>query len=1032
MELKKVDNKNFKATFKQDISNTSIEIQTDKYLFDRQKTIGFRKDKRLFKFVGLRDGYSKQLEFTLKSVIIDGVEKIASNRVNFSDVSLSGDTVVHNINGIDFFNRIDLSNYKNLVKIEEEFTDLDIIYEVHLKGVKIKDTSYRSGGKNIFRQNHLGQYYVVDDGNGEVLFKIEPPIAMDINGRSYNILAHELYKEGGSYYYKKSIFNNTLTTLPLYVDANITFNSYTFANIQSYANNNIGDNSWNTARNGSGMLFLNAQNNTINSFEYKSSQLNTNWTHYGTGSYYSYTGVEEFEIDFEYNNGDYLISDPINVVTGETINIYSYVEDWSFGSNDEPFLITVVESGTTGSGTTSYDTYYWSTININYICSTGTTHIYVIIEPKLPGDILQYVYFYNFYIRKAGLTSSNYYESFIERQFLYFDTSQLYQIAINKMQLDFILSNTNSSEYAIQKANTASDSVIEITDFNSYQGTPYAIFEASGTTGTTYSIDLGQSIINDFADKSITKLVIRENDYDYTIDTPTSPYVDSLTHNWSYELNVELGQFIVSGTTTLDFELENTGFGVIYSTGTDYMDAYNGANAPYVVHSSTSGTYNSGATYEYDLTNYDLYRTFLHFDTSILSIYDRYIINSVKLVIKNYNYNADITICEGLQGTTSGLTGSEWTNVGQFYTNVEGITLNSSFEVEVGSNSIDLSGDTRYVIRNKVYDYEQNSGSTSVVYSPNGIDFFQTYLTIELEPYLIYGVEYINIEKGKEIDLYASRNTSDGEIYWSLDSGMGLILGSGNTLHINTINYNTGDYIYAAILNISGETISYNTLAIYLDLFEYEFNSLPERNFNVHDVDLDAIYFKYHQCLSGACYTYVRELDDVYEQNAEVSDGEGLGSYNMYNEWDIIDEFFSNSHEVEVVGNLAEIDLNVSYKRINDVYLHEGTRVLLISTTPTENDGVYVADFNLKLHKTNELEDADVAFRYKAHVNAGIYLDYEFHTKYYPPDTPPPHPYDFDYFDANIEGDGLVIDFATIYNVGDLYSDTLFDSNVFS
>ena len=1017
MKLTKVGKNTFNATFKQNINNNPIEIQTDKYLFDRKKTIGFRKDKKLFKFVGLRDGYSKQLELTVKSIIIDGEEKIASNRVNFSEISLSGDTVVHNINGLDFFNRIDLSNYKNLIKIEEEFTNLDIIYEIHLKGIKIEENSYRIGGKNVFRQNHLGQYFIIDDGNETSQFTIENPIAMDSDGRSYNILTHELYKEGGKYYYKKTILNNPLEALPLYVDANITFNPTTYANIQSYVNNND-DTSWDNARNGIGMLFLNTQNNTINSFEYKPSQLFTSWIDFSGGNFHEYT-LSNFKCRFYYSLNDYVITNWFEVVTGETINVSSYNSDLTMGSSDNPDII-VWESGSTMTSTT----YNWSIDSFetsNHTCSTGTTHVAVSINPRNPGDWF-YLNFYNFYVRKQGITATNYYESYIERQFLYFDTSQLYQIAINKIELDFTLVSPSGGEYAIQKANTASDNIITTSDFNSYQGTPYATFDASGTT---YTVDLGQGIIDDYVDNTVTKLVIRENEYDYIIDTPTPNYIETLTHNWSHQLNVELGLFIVTEKIILDFQLESTGFGVIYSSGTGYTDAYNGVNSPYVIHSSISGSYNSGATYIWDLATHDLWRTFLHFDTSILSIYDRYIIQSAKIVVKNHNYNADITISEGLQGTVSGLTGSEWTNVGQFYANAEGIALDSSFEVEVGGDSIDVSsGNTRYVIRNKVYDYEQNSGTTSVLSSINGMNFNETYLEIELDPYTIYGINYIQVEKGKEIDLFASRNTSDGEIFWGLDSGITNVLGSGNTLHINTINYNQGDYIYAAILNTSGETISYNTLAIYLDLFTYEFNSLPERNFNVHDVDLDAVYFKYHQCLSGATYAYVRELDDIYEQNAQVSDGEGLGSYNMYNEWDIIDEFFSNSHEVEVVGRLDEMDLNISYKKIEGVYIHEGTRVLLHSVTPTADDGVYVADFNLKLHKTDELEDADAAFRYKAHVGAGDYLDYEFHTKYYPPDPGPPDPFDFDELDANIYGED-VIDFI-------VYSEYLFDSNVFS
>ena len=1011
MKITKVDNGKFKATFKQDINNSSLENQIDKYFFDRNKTVGFRKDKKLFKFVGLRDGYSKQLELTIKSVIIDGVEKIAPNRVNFSELSLSGETVVHNINGLDFFNTIDLSNYKNLVKIEEEFTNLDIIYEVHLKGIKIYERGYQSDGKTHYRQNHLGQFLIVDEKNNNLLFSIENPVALDDQSRIYNILTHQLYKEGDKYYYKKTILDNPLGILPLYVDANITFNYTANSNIQSYANNNNATASWTTALNGAGMLFLNSQSNSINSFEYKSSQLITGWTHTGPG-YFDVYSLDFIEVDF--NDSDIAQTNWIEVVTGETINVSHYSYD--FYGSDEPYIVTVEESGTTMTGTT-YDQYFGSN-NINHICLTGTTHISITLY-TYPGDYLTFVYLDNFIVRKASVTATNYYESWIERQFLYFDTSQLYHIAINKMELGFTLDNPSTGIYEVQKANTASDTVITTSDFGYYEGNAYASFVA---TPGSYTLDLGQQAIDDFVDKSITKLVIREEDYDYENDVPVSNYMDFITHNWSYQLDVELELFVVTGTTILDFQLENTGFGVIYSQGPTYYDAWSGSTYTYVAHSSISGSYDDASTYTYDLANHELYRTFLNFDTAIMSIYSRYIIKSVNLVIQNSNYNNDISICKGTQDTISGLTSTEFMSFGEHYTDVEGIVLDSTVSVNLEPEVLSISGNTLFAIRNKVYDYEQNS-SVGVFSSRFGVDFSQTYLQVELEPYLIDGVNYIRIEKGKEIDLYATRNTPEGEIYWGTDSGITNILGSGNTLHINTVNYNQGDYIYAAILNTSGETISYNVLSIYLDLYDLHFNNLPERNFNVHDVDLDAIYFKYHQCLSGVTYAYVRELDDAYEQNMEVSDGEGIGSYNMYNEWDIIDEFFSNSHEVEVVGKLDEINLGISYKKINEVYIHEGTRVLLYSTYPTENDGVYVADFNLKLHKTDELEDADKAFRYIAHVGAGDYLDYEFHTMYYSEPEPPPEWFEFDYLDPNIYG-ALYIDL----NI-DPYSSILFDSN---
>jgi len=61
---------------------------------------------------------------------------------------------------------------------------------------------------------------------------------------------------------------------------------------------------------------------------------------------------------------------------------------------------------------------------------------------------------------------------------------------------------------------------------------------------------------------------------------------------------------------------------------------------------------------------------------------------------------------------------------------------------------------------------------------------------------------------------------------------------------------------------------------------------------------------------------------------------------------------------------------------------------------------------DLLLTKTDELDDADAAFRYKAHVGAGDYLDYEFHTEYYvlSGTTTEGEWNSFDYYDSQIYG----------------------------
>ena len=143
----------------------------------------------------------------------------------------------------------------------------------------------------------------------------------------------------------------------------------------------------------------------------------------------------------------------------------------------------------------------------------------------------------------------------------------------------------------------------------------------------------------------------------------------------------------------------------------------------------------------------------------------------------------------------------------------------------------------------------------------------------------------------------------------------------------------------------------------------------------------------------------------------------------MYNEYDVINEFMPNSKDVDVVSRKEDIDLKISYKEIDGVIIHEGTRVLLYSVIPNELDGVYVANYNLKLIKLNESDTEENSFRYKLNVKFGTYLDYEFHTYYYDNSVKPDNSlFNFEIFDSSLYSD-IVIDMGSYYN-------RIFDSNI--
>lgn len=941
-----------KLIFDNDLKFSEIEVHDDKYFYDRKRTVGLRNDKKLHKFVGLRDGYSKQLEFTLKSIKIDGDEKIASNRVNFSDIILSGDTVIHKINDIEIYNWVDLENYKNLIKTNSNFSDFEVTYEVHIKDdMKFNNFNYVRSNNRIFKPDHKDKYNITDINNN-ILFVIDTPVAV-IDGDEYDMLIHELVENDGKYYYKKIIKKNKIKDKILYIDINITFDYISMARLK----NRVG-------------------------LPY-------------------YTGTEN--------------------------DLISVVNDIIDGDDG---LLT---------RDTGFNTYV-----SNYFYKQDP------IPPLSP---------YPSYIL------------YLERLYFAINTSYLLDIPnimINEATLHLLLysksDGTEQPYMAVQKSNF-SENIPTTTksDWNSYQGSPYFV---KGTTSRRFrtwtsqanysgSIDI-QVPVSDIERDSISKFMIRSFDYDYNYDNtfPTLPYnstttfVDGSTTYYidSYRfyqfaaigssqlLELDIQEQLVTETITVPVKLNTrSGFGVISSSYITYNGAKNGVGDKILIHESRS-IYNKSVGYEYNNTinEHILYRTYLNFNTSLLTIYKNFSIKSVSLnILNSTNNNGGISVYKGTQDSNLQLDpsppnniNSDWFSFSDYYTKVDTVPLNERYKIPLSIDVVDLVDSTTLVLRST--DHDVNNSSYNVDFqSFNGIDFSNVTLDVEIEPFLVRGIDYIKTRVDKTITLYANKNTLRGELRWYREyDGVNFSnqIGTGNSTTIYTNEYIDDNDIYVAIIE-SGETLSINVLNIKIDLYEEVDDVLGRKN-KPFDIDIDSTYFKYHKCLSGICYTYVRDLSDAYEQNIQVSDGNGLGSYNLYNEFDVIDEFYSNSHEVEIAIRMDNIDLNQSYKVLDGQYIHEGTRVLFYSTPASSKDGVYVADYNLKFKKLDELSSIYKSFRYKAHVNAGTYLDYEFHTSYYDPDTVDTTDGDFVFGIINASlYDDVLLDLGS-------YSDDLFDSNI--
>lgn len=211
----------------------------------------------------------------------------------------------------------------------------------------------------------------------------------------------------------------------------------------------------------------------------------------------------------------------------------------------------------------------------------------------------------------------------------------------------------------------------------------------------------------------------------------------------------------------------------------------------------------------------------------------------------------------------------------------------------------------------------------------------------------------------------------DSDIAWYSDRNLYNLINIGSSITLNAHDYNNGDIIYANIYDTAGV----ESLKVVLDIIE-TYTPTEDRQVTIKPVDIDSIYFKFYKCLSGVCYNYFREIEGIYEENKLVSDGEG--AYNMYNEFDIIDEFFSNSHEAHVACD-SNVDLSIKANYLDGVKMHIGTRVLLYKQTERTEIGVYVVQNDFTLKKTDELLTESDIFRYKVHIGAGTYLDKEFH-----------------------------------------------------
>ena len=141
------------------------------------------------------------------------------------------------------------------------------------------------------------------------------------------------------------------------------------------------------------------------------------------------------------------------------------------------------------------------------------------------------------------------------------------------------------------------------------------------------------------------------------------------------------------------------------------------------------------------------------------------------------------------------------------------------------------------------------------------------------------------------------------------------------------------------------------------------------------------IYFRLNKYLTGVTFTYVNNLEDIYKK--DILTGDGYSIVNMYNEYDIIDNFV-NIITVDVASTdniiLKSGNTLVQWDKapIDNIKLKPGHLVLLKNQiNETEND-IYKVTNNYLLENAGLLTTREDSFRLSCCVKLGTNADKQF------------------------------------------------------
>jgi hypothetical protein len=138
---------------------------------------------------------------------------------------------------------------------------------------------------------------------------------------------------------------------------------------------------------------------------------------------------------------------------------------------------------------------------------------------------------------------------------------------------------------------------------------------------------------------------------------------------------------------------------------------------------------------------------------------------------------------------------------------------------------------------------------------------------------------------------------------------------------------------------------------------------------------IDDIYFKYQKCFNGICYQYINDISNIYD--ISLLTGDNISINNMYNEYNIIDKYYSNIYKVDIATK-NEINLSNIHYNIDNIKLIPEQYILLLNQTNEIENDIYKVDENYFLQNSNLLSTRECAYKAKIYIKLGTYKEKQY------------------------------------------------------